>query len=139
MFKEFSGFFVSLYKELLESTFWLFLIVLDNLFEVFGCSVITGFIPTMSKAFGWLLIISNCFTDFLFFFYYKWLIVLFSIMRFMYISISLLASDNKSIFFQAFQWIITAFFKKSNSFIIVFKDKVFHFIDWHILCGFGNI
>ena len=48
-------FFVSLYKELLEPTVLACLIVLDNLCEVFGCSVITDFISTMfgfSKVFG---------------------------------------------------------------------------------------
>ena len=48
-------FFVSLYKELLESTFSACLIVLDNLCEVFGCSVNVNFISTMfgfSKVFG---------------------------------------------------------------------------------------
>ena len=51
-------FFVSLYKEILEPTWETFsvcLIVLDNLCEVFGCSVITDFTSTMfgfSKAFG---------------------------------------------------------------------------------------
>ena len=47
-------FFVSLYKELLEPTFSVCLIVLDNLYEVLGSSVITDFISTMfrfSKAF----------------------------------------------------------------------------------------
>ena len=51
----FRGFTVSLYKELLEPTFPPFPIVLDNLHEVFGCYVITDFIPTMFaflKVFG---------------------------------------------------------------------------------------
>ena len=42
-------------KGLLEPTFAAFLIVLDNLCEVFGCSVITDFTSTMfgfSKVFG---------------------------------------------------------------------------------------
>ena len=50
-------FFVALYKEQLEPTWETFfsLIVLNNLWEVFGCSVITHFISTMfelSKVFG---------------------------------------------------------------------------------------
>ena len=36
-------FFVLLHEELLETTFSPFLLVLDNLFEVFGCSVIIDF------------------------------------------------------------------------------------------------
>ena len=47
--------FVSLYKELLEPTFSACPIALDNLCEVFGCSVITDFVSTMlglSKVFG---------------------------------------------------------------------------------------
>ena len=40
---------VSLYKELLEPTFLVCLIVLDNLCEDFGCPQITSFISTMSK------------------------------------------------------------------------------------------
>ena len=39
--------FVSLYKELLEPTFSACPIALDNLCEVFGCSVITDFVSTM--------------------------------------------------------------------------------------------
>ena len=48
-------FFASLYKELLETDFSPFPIVFDNLFEVFGCSVITDFVSTIfgfSKVFG---------------------------------------------------------------------------------------
>ena len=45
-----------------------YLIVLDNLCKVFGCSVITDFTSTMSKAFDCLVIISDCFTDFVFLF-----------------------------------------------------------------------
>ena len=48
-------FFVSLYKELLVPTFWACLIVLDDLCEDFGCSVITDSIPTIfgfSEVFG---------------------------------------------------------------------------------------
>ena len=55
-FKNFSHFFVSLYKELLEPTFSAHLIILDNLCGVSGCSVMTCFISTMlgfSKVFGW--------------------------------------------------------------------------------------
>ena len=52
-FKKFSFFFVSLYKELSESTFSAYLIVLDNLCEDFGCSVIIDFIWTVSKVFRW--------------------------------------------------------------------------------------
>ena len=48
----FSHFFVLLYKEFLEPTFSAFPIVLDNLSEVFGCTVITDFISTRSKVFG---------------------------------------------------------------------------------------
>ena len=47
--------FVSLYKELLEPSFSARFIVLDNLFGVFGCSVIIDFISAMfgfSKVFG---------------------------------------------------------------------------------------
>ena len=50
------NFFASLYKEILETDFSPFPIVLDNLFEVFGCSVITDFVSTIfgfSKVFGW--------------------------------------------------------------------------------------
>ena len=46
--------------------------------------------------------------------------------------INLLASNNKSFFF---------FFKRfieSNSFMIVFKNKVFDFTDWHLSYSFGN-
>ena len=49
-------FFVSLYKELLEPTFSACLIVLDNLYEAFGCTVMTDFTSAMfgfSKVFGW--------------------------------------------------------------------------------------
>ena len=60
-------FFVSLYEELLESTFSPFLIVLHNLCNVFGCSVITDFISTVSKVFGFSEFTSDCFTDVLFF------------------------------------------------------------------------
>ena len=35
-------------------------------------------------------------------------------------------------FVQEFYWIITASFRKFNSFIIVFRDKVFDFIDRHL-------
>ena len=49
-------FSVSLYKELLEPTLSLFpYFVLDNLWKIFQCSVITDFISTMfgfSKGFG---------------------------------------------------------------------------------------
>ena len=48
-------FFVSLYKELLEPTFSVSLIVLDNLCKVFGCSGITDFISIIfgfSNVFG---------------------------------------------------------------------------------------
>ena len=48
----FSHFFVLLYKEFLEPTFSAFPIVLDNLSEVFECTVITDFISTRSKVFG---------------------------------------------------------------------------------------
>ena len=43
-FKKFTVFFVSLCQELLESTFSPFLIVLDDLCEVFECSIIFDFI-----------------------------------------------------------------------------------------------
>ena len=46
-FKKFSLFFVLLYKELSEPTFSSFPMVLDNLSELFKCSVITDFISTM--------------------------------------------------------------------------------------------
>ena len=49
-------FFASLYKELLETDFSPFPTVFDNLFEVFGYSVITDFVSTIfgfSKVFGW--------------------------------------------------------------------------------------
>ena len=65
---------MSLYKELLEptwETFSVFLIVLDNLCEFFGCSKITDFISTIFgflKVFGCYIIISDCFTDIVFFF-----------------------------------------------------------------------
>ena len=49
------NFFVSLFKDLLEPTFPSFLIILDMLYdEVFGCSIVTGFISTifgLSKVF----------------------------------------------------------------------------------------
>ena len=67
-------FFVSLYKELLEPTWEIFsacLIVLNNLCEVFECSVITDFISTMFgflKDFDCWVITFYCFTDFPFFF-----------------------------------------------------------------------
>ena len=38
-----------------------------------------------------------------------------------------------------FHWIITFFFRKSNSFIIVFKDKVSDFIGWNLFYISGNI
>ena len=43
-FKKFTVFFVSLCQELLESTFSPFLIVLDDLCEVFECTIIFDFI-----------------------------------------------------------------------------------------------
>ena len=52
LFRNVSRFFVSLYKELLEATFSACLIVLDNLYEIFPCSIITDFISTVSKVFG---------------------------------------------------------------------------------------
>ena len=48
--QKFFTFFISLYKEVLEPTWETFaacLIVLDNLWEVFGCSIINDFISTM--------------------------------------------------------------------------------------------
>ena len=72
--KNFQLFFVSLYKELLKPTFLPFPRVFDNLCEVSECFVITDFLLTVlrfSKVFGWLVIISDCFTDFLFFFLKK--------------------------------------------------------------------
>ena len=48
-------FFVSIYEDLLEPTFLTCLIVLGNLCEVVGCSVIIDFISTMFgflKVFG---------------------------------------------------------------------------------------
>ena len=70
-FKKFSLIFVSLYKELLEPTFSACLIVLHNLCEAFGCSVVTDFISTMfeyTKVFGSYVIIFDCFSDFVFLF-----------------------------------------------------------------------
>ena len=50
---------------MLEPTFSACLVVLDNLCEAFGCSVITDLILTVSKVLGWLVIIYYCFTNFL--------------------------------------------------------------------------
>ena len=69
LFKTFARFFyVTLHKRLLEYTFLPFLIVLDNLYQVFGCFVISDFIFTVSKIFAGYVIISDCFNYFLFFF-----------------------------------------------------------------------
>ena len=116
-FKKFSLFFISLHKELSEPTFSACLIVLDNLYEVFGCSVIINSISTMfdfSKSFQniWFLLMSNYFCWFCVFLSYKWSIVFFCTARIRCSCIYLFTSKN--IFF---------------SFIIVFKDKVF---DWHL-------
>ena len=46
-FKNFSRIFVSLCKELLQLTFLSFPIVLDDLYKVYGCSIIIDFISTM--------------------------------------------------------------------------------------------
>ena len=65
---------------------------------------------------------------------YIWLIVFFDIGRilyfFYYLLIRLHAITNLSS--QMFHWIITSFFSKSNSFAIVFKDKISEFIDFHL-------
>ena len=83
--QNFFTFFVSLYKEVLEPTWETFLaclIVLDNLSEVYGCSVIIDFISTMLWVFESFSLLSNCFLLFYWFCVFlshKWLIVFFSI------------------------------------------------------------
>ena len=54
-------FLVSLYKELLELTFSAWLIVLQNLCKVFGCSVTTDFVSTMFRFFKVFSLLGNYF------------------------------------------------------------------------------
>ena len=85
LFEKLSLFFVSINKELLASTCETFsacVIVLNNLCRVLGCSIITDFISIMigfSKVLGCWVILFDCFSEFVFFFSYNWLIVCFSI------------------------------------------------------------
>ena len=118
-------------------TFLACLIVSDNLWQVFRCSLITDFIPKMfgfSKVFGCWVIVFDCFTDFVGFFSYKWMIVFISII----FSVNLIA-NNCRCFFLIIDWKKAVFFRKFDSFIIVFKDKFSDFIDWHLFYSPGNI
>ena len=84
-------------------------------------------IVLFSKVFGWLVFIFGCFTAFVFFFLITdWLVLRGSGI----FSTNLFAS--KIFFIQAFYWIITIFLRKTNSFTIVFKEKVSDFIDRHL-------
>ena len=74
-----------------------------------------------STAFHCWVVIFDSFTILHYFSYIR-VIIFVSIIRFTYFFINLVASNSKS-FFQTFYWLITALFIKSNSFMIVFKQR----------------
>ena len=130
-------FFVPLYKGLLQvftasawKAFSACLMVLDNLCEVLGCSIITDYNNVsmfgFSIAFSWWVVIFDRFTNFLFFFSkyeLQFSLALLDLLFFLLNWLQILTNQ----FFQTFHWIITAFF--NNSFVIVFKYKISEFID----------
>ena len=79
-------------------------------------------------------LISNYFWLFYWFcvFLNKWLKVFFSIARIRSFFYLFICEQQKIFFYQAFHWITTIFLRKSNSFRIIFKNKLFDFIDWHL-------
>ena len=114
--------------------FWAYLLVLDNLEKDFGCSIVTNFMSAMfgfSTAFHCWVVIFYSFTILHSFSYIR-VIIFISIIRFTYFFINLVASNSKS-FFQTFYWLITPLFIKSNSFMIVFKDKFSELIDCQLI------
>ena len=102
--------------------------VLDNLCKVFERSLTNNFISTIIWVFRCFWLIGNYFWLFYWlcaFVSYKWLTVFFSITRISFFFLVCFKATKISLFFlkTTFQWIITSFFNKSNSFIIVFHDK----------------
>ena len=87
----------------LVNFFSLFSIVLDNLYEVFGCFLTTDFISTMfgfSKAFGCWATIFDRFTDFVPFLLKNPIIILLRITRIRgFFSVNVVVNNCRSIFF----------------------------------------
>ena len=129
-------FFVSFYfflYDYMKSYYNLFLSVLDNLCNVFGCCVIIYLLyinnTWVFKSF-WLM------NNYFWLFYrfcvlpsYKWLMLFFSIMTIRHIFLLICSQVWTNLFllfcfFQWFHWIITVLFRKSGSFIILSVDMI---------------
>ena len=99
-------------------------------FRIFYDNCFLSIMLTFSKVFGCSVIIFDYLTDFVFFLlindWYCSLALLGSAILFRYFS----CKKKKNV--QMFYWITTVFLRKFNVFIIVFRDQVSDFIDWHL-------
>ena len=115
---------VSLYKRLLVppilETFLALLRLLNNLWEkFFQCSVIADFMSTMFGLFTNFFVFSSTYKTNSIICYYKDQV--FCLLIWLQMIVNL--------FFLTFHWIIIVFFRKSNSILTIFIDKLFEFYD----------